>query len=152
MPVVRQDSGGVGYYAYSGYLACEALQQETKTIGEFYAKFCDLAYQAFTIGSEYSNSKLVRKVIRSSPERFNIKVTTIKEAKDIDFMRIDKLIGSLQTFEINLEEAKKGKPKSEKNITFHMVEKVPTKQSIIIKKMQEQLAILTQGFNKMEKK
>ncbi|MBA0781185.1 hypothetical protein Gotri_002134, partial [Gossypium trilobum] len=67
-------------------------------------------------------------------------------------MRINELIGSLQTFEINKEEAKKGKMKFEKKITFAMTETVPTEQSNVIKEMQEQLALLTQGFNKMAKK
>ncbi|KAH1046008.1 hypothetical protein J1N35_036792, partial [Gossypium stocksii] len=86
--------------------------------------------------SEYSNYKLVRKVLRSLIERFNIKVTTIEEANDIDAMRIDKLIKSLQTFKINLKEAKKGKSKFEKNISFLVKETVPTEQSNTIKEMQ----------------
>ncbi|MBA0758305.1 hypothetical protein Gotri_021314, partial [Gossypium trilobum] len=51
-----------------------------------------------------------------------------------------------------MEEAKKGKLKSEKNIAFPMPRTVPTKQSIVIKEMQEKLALLIQGFNKMAKK
>lgn len=126
--------------------------QESKIIGEFYSKLYDLANQAFASGSEYSNSKLVRKVLRSILERFNIKVTTINKAKDIDAMRIDELIRFLQTFEINMEEVKKGKLKFEKNIIFSVGETIPTKQSTIIKEMQKQLAFLTQWFNKMAKK
>lgn len=81
-------------------------------------KLYDLANQAFGLRSEYSNSKLVRKVLRSLPDWFNIKVTALKESKDIYATRIDELIRSLQTFEINREEAKKGKSKSEKNISL----------------------------------
>ncbi|KAG8482441.1 hypothetical protein CXB51_024482 [Gossypium anomalum] len=110
---------------------CDTFRmQEIETIEGFYARVCDLANQAFALGSDYSNSKLVRKVLRSLLERFNIKVTAIKEANDINAMRIDDLIGSLQTFEINLEEAKKGKSKFEKNIAFLVEEIVPTEQSI----------------------
>ncbi|KAK5835007.1 hypothetical protein PVK06_010689 [Gossypium arboreum] len=77
--------------------------------------------------------KLVRKVLRSLPKRFNIKVTFVEEAKNIEAMRIDELIGSLQTFEINLEEAKNGKLKSDKNISFLVAKTVPSEQNTIIK-------------------
>nr|KJB48266.1 hypothetical protein B456_008G060900 [Gossypium raimondii] len=49
--------------------------------------------RAFAFGKEYINAKLVRKVLRSLPDRFNIKSTTIEEAKDIDIMLINELIG-----------------------------------------------------------
>ncbi|MBA0838932.1 hypothetical protein Goarm_004716, partial [Gossypium armourianum] len=74
---------------------------------------------AFALGSEYSNSKLVRKVFTSC--------------------------------KINLKEANKGKLKFEKNIAFLVVENMSTEQGIVIKEMQEQLALFTQGFNKMAK-
>ncbi|MBA0851561.1 hypothetical protein Goshw_022158, partial [Gossypium schwendimanii] len=79
--------------------------------------------------NEYSNSKLVRKVLRSIYERFNIKVTIIKKANNnrqegqgYRCMGIDELIGFLKTFEINMEEAKKGKLKFEKSIAFYVAE------------------------------
>jgi hypothetical protein len=36
------------------------------------------------------------------PERFRIKVTTIEESKDLDTIRIEELVGSLQTYELSL--------------------------------------------------
>lgn len=52
--------------------------QESKTIAEFYSKVCDLSNQAFALGEEYSNTKLVRKVLRSLFDGFFIKVTIIE--------------------------------------------------------------------------
>ncbi|KAL5764699.1 hypothetical protein ACOSQ2_017293 [Xanthoceras sorbifolium] len=40
---------------------------------------------------------------------FQAKVTAIEESKDIDRMRVDELIGSLQTFELNLKSTKNQK-------------------------------------------
>nr|KJB66977.1 hypothetical protein B456_010G168500 [Gossypium raimondii] len=80
--------------------------QDLENIGEFYAKLFDLSNQAFTFDKEYSNTKLVRKVLRSLPERFSIRVVAIEEAKDLECLKIDKLIGSLQTFEMNMNEVK----------------------------------------------
>nr|KJB14604.1 hypothetical protein B456_002G177800 [Gossypium raimondii] len=91
---------------------------KNETIFEFYVKLYDLTNQIFTLEDEYFNSKLTRKVLYSFPERFNIKVTTIKEAKNIDTMCIDELIRSIQNFEINLDETKRNKGKGEKGITL----------------------------------
>jgi hypothetical protein len=41
------------------------------------------------------------------PERFRIKVTTIEESKDLEEMKIEELVGSLQTYELSLPPIKK---------------------------------------------
>jgi hypothetical protein len=40
-------------------------------------------------------------------ERFRIKVTTIEESKDLEEMKIEELVGSLQTYELSLPPVKK---------------------------------------------
>ena len=42
-------------------------------------------------------------------DRFQSKVIAIKESKILDIMKTDKLMGSLQTFELNLRKRKKDK-------------------------------------------
>ncbi|MFQ6647555.1 hypothetical protein Gotur_021588 [Gossypium turneri] len=63
--------------------------QNNELSGKFYAKLYDLSNQLFALESEHSNLNLVKKVLRSLPEQFNINVTVIKEDKDFDTMRID---------------------------------------------------------------
>jgi hypothetical protein len=41
------------------------------------------------------------------PEHFRIKVTTIEESKDLEEMKIEELVGSLQTYEPSLLPVKK---------------------------------------------
>ncbi|KAK5817668.1 hypothetical protein PVK06_022595 [Gossypium arboreum] len=62
--------------------------QESKAISEFYTKLCDLSNQAFALGEEYSNLKL----LRSLPKRFSIKVIAIEEAKNLEQLAIDEFI------------------------------------------------------------
>ena len=53
------------------------------------------------------------KVLRSLPERFHAKITAIKESKDIDKIRLPKLVGNLQTYALGLTRiGKSGKGKS----------------------------------------
>jgi hypothetical protein len=41
------------------------------------------------------------------PEHFRIKVTTTEESKDLEEMKIEELVGSLQTYELSLPLVKK---------------------------------------------
>ena len=80
--------------------------KEEESISDFNSKICDIANEAFALGEKYSEEKLVRKTLRSLPKRFAYKVTVIEEAKDVQNMKLGELIGSLRTFEMNLEEEK----------------------------------------------
>ena len=51
-------------------------------------------------------------MLRSLPERFHAKITTIEESKDINKIHLTKLVGNLQTYELDLtriEKSSKGK-------------------------------------------
>jgi hypothetical protein len=80
---------------------------EEETFGEFYSKMSDLRNSMVSLGKPVSDVKLIRKILRSLPERFRIKVTTIEESKDLEEMKIEELVGSLQTYELSLPPVKK---------------------------------------------
>ena len=80
---------------------------EDKCIANFNSKLCDIANESFALGEKYSDAKLVRKTLRSLPERFAYKVAAIEEAKDVDSMKLDELMGSLRTFELKFKKDKK---------------------------------------------
>ena len=50
------------------------------------------------------------------PESFRAKVTTIEESKDLDDIKVQKLIGSLQTYELSLPSQWKSKSLALKTI------------------------------------
>jgi len=70
----------------------------------------DMANSFDSLGEKMSDEKLVRKILKSLPKRFDMKVIAIEEAQDISNMKVDELIGSLQNFEIvvNNRTEKKG--------------------------------------------
>ena len=82
---------------------------ENETISDFNSKLCDIANEGFALREKYSDIKLVRKTLRSLPERFAYKVAAIEEARDLNTMSLKELMGSLQTFELNLKMNKKKK-------------------------------------------
>ncbi|RVX14629.1 hypothetical protein CK203_011936 [Vitis vinifera] len=64
-----------------------------ETFGEFHAKLMDIVNSSFNLSEPISNSKVVRKILRSLPKRFRAKVTAIEESKDMDSLKIDELVG-----------------------------------------------------------
>jgi hypothetical protein len=85
----------------------EIKMLEEETFGEFYSKMSDLRNSMVSLGKPVLNVKLIRKILRSLPECFRIKVTTVEESKDLEKMKIEELVGSLQTYELSLPAVKK---------------------------------------------
>jgi len=60
-----------------------------ETFNEFYIKLNAIRNSMISLGKNVSDAKLIKKIMRSLPERFRIKVTTIEESKDFDTMKIE---------------------------------------------------------------
>ena len=71
--------------------------EENESFDEFYAKFKDIMNSAFNLGETISEPKIMRKVLKSLPERFHTKITAIEESNDIDKIPLTELVGNLQT-------------------------------------------------------
>ena len=80
----------------------EIKMEEDESFDEFYAKLKDIVNSTFNLGETILEPKIVRKVLRSLPERFHAKITTIEESKDIDKIPLTELVGNLQTHELGL--------------------------------------------------
>ena len=65
---------------------------EDESFDSFYGKLNEVVMGKFNLGEKMGDSKFVR----SLQESFHAKVTTIEESKDLDEIKIQELIGSLQ--------------------------------------------------------
>ena len=64
------------------------------------------------------------KILRSLPSKWYIKVTAIQEAKDLTKLPMEKLIGLLMTYEINLaKKLQEGEDKKKKSIDLKAITK-----------------------------
>ena len=91
----------------------EIKMEKDESFDEFYAKLKDIVNSAFNLGKTIPEPKIVRKVLKSLPERFHAKITTIEKSKDIDKIPLTELVGNLQTYELGLTRiGKSGKGKS----------------------------------------
>ena len=73
----------------------EIKMEEDESFNEFYVKLKDIVNSAFNLGETILEPKVVRKVLRSLPERFHTKITAIKESKDIGKFFLIELVGNL---------------------------------------------------------
>ena len=91
--------------------------EEDESFDEVYAKLKDIVNSTFNLGETISEPKIVRKVLRSLPERFLAKITAIEESKDIDQIPLTELVGNLQTYELGLSRI--GKSSKSKSMTLN---------------------------------
>ena len=94
----------------------EIRMEKDETFDEFYDKLKDIMNSAFNLGQSIVESNIVRKILRSLPERFHAKITTIEEVKHIDQIPLTELVGNLQTYEMGL--GLMGKGGKSKNLTL----------------------------------
>ncbi|CAM8919962.1 unnamed protein product [Rhodiola kirilowii] len=77
--------------------------KDSETIPEYTARVLDLSNEAAALGKPIDRERMTSKVLRSLPSRFAMKVTAIEEMHDISTLKLDELMGSLRTYEMNHE-------------------------------------------------
>ena len=76
---------------------------------ELYAKLNDIVNSTYNSGEVYDQPKIVRKILRSLTENFRPKVIAITESKDVDSIPVDELVGSFQSYKLDLPKTSKSK-------------------------------------------
>ncbi|KAL6345510.1 hypothetical protein AAG906_017233 [Vitis piasezkii] len=67
-----------------------------------FSRFMVIVNELDALGKTYTEVEKVMKILRSLPKKWETKVTVIQEAKDLTKLSLEELIGSLMTYEINL--------------------------------------------------
>ncbi|CAM8882475.1 unnamed protein product [Rhodiola kirilowii] len=122
--------------------------QEDETIADFNTRVLDISNEAFALGEPMTKETLVRKVLRSLTRRFAMKALAVKEANDVKTMRLDEMMGSLQTHETDM------------NVEDHLVKDksigLKAEVSIVTDKLgdlsEQQCALFAKNFGKFMRK
>ena len=125
----------------------ELKMSEDKSFNSFYGKLNEVVIDKFNLGEKMEDSKIVRKILRSFPESFHVKVTTIEESKDLDNIKVQELIGSLQTYELSLLSQRKSKSLALKTIN----ERVEAHDSSDEDEFKNDVAYLVKNFQQFLK-
>ena len=89
---------------------------DDETFDEFYPKLNDIVNSAYNLGEIYDQPKIIRKIFRSLTEDFRLKVTAITESKVVNSIPVDKLVGSLQSYKLDLPKTSKSKSMALKSV------------------------------------
>ena len=120
---------------------------EDESFDSFYSKLNEVVVSKFNLGEKTEDSKIVRKILRSLPESFRVKVTAIEESKDLDDIKVQELIGSLQTYELSLPNQRKSKSLALKTVN----ERVDVHDSLDDDVVEKDVAYLAKNFRKFLK-
>ena len=92
--------------------------KEDESIKDMYARFNDIVTTLEALGKTFTNGERVRKILKSLPRSRECKVTAITEAKDLDTLPFDILLGLLMTHEIMMKRNEVDDSKKNKNVAF----------------------------------
>ncbi|XP_070019389.1 uncharacterized protein [Nicotiana sylvestris] len=120
---------GIGPDEYNRVSACDSAKK--------YGKYCKPHMK------ELLRNKLVRKIISVLPGSWESKVNGITEAKDIQTLTMDELIGNLKTYEMKRKkDSERREPKKKKNLVLKDENSDSSKED-------SDMAYLTKRFQKM---
>ena len=120
----------------------ELKMSEDESFDSFFGKLNEVVIEKFNLGEKTEDSKIVRKILRSLLESFRAKVTTIEESKDLDKIKVQERIGSLQTYELSLPSQRKSKSLALKTIN----ERVEAQNSLDEDEVEKDVMYLVKNF------
>ena len=94
----------------------ELRMSEDESFDSFYTKLNEVVIGKFNLREKMEDYKVVRKILQSLLESFRANVTAIEESKDLDGIKVQELVGSLQTYELSLPTQRKSKSLTLKTI------------------------------------
>ncbi|KAG7533848.1 Zinc finger CCHC-type superfamily [Arabidopsis thaliana x Arabidopsis arenosa] len=77
---------------------------EHENVTDFSAKLCAIANEAHVIGKTYKDKKLVKKLLRCLPKRFEAQKAAMETAFNTDETPFDEIVGRLQAYEMDQQD------------------------------------------------
>ena len=69
-----------------------------------FTRFIDIINNLESLSKDYTNSKLIQKILRSLSKNWEAKITVIQETKYLNGLSLDELIGSLMTHKLSINQ------------------------------------------------
>ncbi|KAH6793341.1 hypothetical protein C2S52_003818, partial [Perilla frutescens var. hirtella] len=126
---------------------------EDETITLYTERLCEISNESTALGCPISNENMVSKLLRTLPERFNMKISAIEEAHNVSNMSLSEVVSILLTFEMNLENQKFNN--SSKGIALQSTMMVPNVQDDVENTLEInedenlRVVLLTKKFNSL---
>lgn len=111
-----------------------------------YNRFSNLVNDLKRQGKRFEIVKLVKKILRSLPESWTIKVTATKKSKDFTKLGPDELIGTFLTYEMKRKPKEEEEVKAKKDITLKVGDKKEEKRNFSMD--EDDVNLLIRKFSK----
>ncbi|XP_075077269.1 uncharacterized protein LOC142164005 [Nicotiana tabacum] len=117
--------------------------KDDESIQDIHTRFTSIINELHSLGEIIPRNKLVRIILSVLPGSWESKVNTIIEAKDLQKLTIDKLIGNMKTYEMKKKKGREiREPKRENNLVLKTDNNDSSGEDA-------DMAYLTNGFQKM---
>ncbi|XP_010445553.1 PREDICTED: uncharacterized protein LOC104728236 [Camelina sativa] len=91
----------------------ENLQMtETESVADYSSRLSGIAQESVGLGKRYKDKKLVKKFLRSLPDKFQLHKSAIDVSLNSDELKYNQVIGMMQVFEMQLKKKEKMNAKS----------------------------------------
>ena len=119
---------------------------DKETVMEMYTRFTHITNELKSLGKSFTTEELVRKILRFLPQSWEAKVTAIQEAKDMESISLDELIGNLQTYELRKNSQQKEEAKKDRGLVLKVMDEDSSDLD------DEEMAMITRKFKRFFKK
>ena len=127
--------------------------EHNESITVMFTRFMDIINGLKSLGKSYSNSDLMRKILRSLPRTWKAKVTAIQEAKDLNILSLEELLGSLMMHELSMKQHQEEDVKKKKTIALKSTTKQDEESDEMKDEEQdEEIALIIRKFKRIFKR
>ena len=123
---------------------------EKETFDEFYARLSDIVNSSFNLGEKIPDDHVVKKILRSLPDRFIPKVTVLNYLPTLASTKLEELIGDVHTYEMDMFPSK-----TEKKIEMGVALKSQKEVKQVVERKSDSdskdMALFAQKFRKFLK-
>ena len=114
-----------------------------ETIKKMLDRFMDIINKLKALEKTYPNKDMVNKLLNSHPKSWETKVTVIDKFKDPNTLSLDKLIGSLLTYEMKIKHGQE--PSKKASVAFKSTTLSDDDEGV---EEDEEMAMFAKRFNK----
>ncbi|XP_010468452.1 PREDICTED: uncharacterized protein LOC104748523 [Camelina sativa] len=121
---------------------------ETESVAEYSSRLSGIAQEAVVLGKRYKDKKLVKKFLRSLPDKFQPHRSAIDVSLNSDELKYNQVVGMMQAFEIQL---KKKEKINEKSFALKAIEEQKIAESQEVADEEKVGLLVKKYFRKMER-
>ncbi len=113
-------------------LVCEYemfKMKKDESIRDMFARFNAIINPLSSLGKTYTNSELVRKILRSLPKQWDVLTTTLLQSKELSSMTLSDLDGNLVTQELAFKAREIDEGKTSKSMALKALQEEEEPQS-----------------------